>query len=191
MFLAVMAMIVATTWCAAMARVFGVENKDLAAWAQAVGSLVAVAAAIWAAHHATGAAERQRRAATRELIDGITAAATLAYISFRTVLHGIDVRNWALTCNAYQVVDQRTWLALRRFNEMAIERWPSAGLFNRSLAFEGTLDGFDAAVAYFKQRNTMYPNHANWADVDQSRADFETGYAGLMWLAGELRKSLA
>jgi hypothetical protein len=51
--LAVMAMVVVTVWCAAMARVFGVQDKELAAWAQAIGSLVAVGAAIWAANHQT------------------------------------------------------------------------------------------------------------------------------------------
>lgn len=54
-FLAFLALVIATIFCAALATAFRVPRGELAAWAQAVGSLVAVGAAIWSTNYQTNA----------------------------------------------------------------------------------------------------------------------------------------
>lgn len=134
-FMAVAA-IVAGTW----QKEHGLFNATMAAWAQAIGSVAAIFAAIHAATIPVRAEEKRRNLERWTFLDAVDQGANAAAQSLIDINSGIAGRNGILTYIAARTFRRAEMITLRGQMRVPIERWPTALLFSRCEALLGAID---------------------------------------------------
>jgi hypothetical protein len=135
MLVALAALMVLTLWGAAFVTVFKLENKELAAWAQAIGTVGAI---FVTAHYATkqiSAQDRMRREEKIDLLEAIQQAADYSMDRFHLIelsLQSFNVDELRITLHTSEHFHAEVF---DHFLAMPAERWPSAFVYLRAQQF--------------------------------------------------------
>ncbi|KQV62434.1 MULTISPECIES: hypothetical protein [unclassified Caulobacter] len=140
-------LLVGVACAASLAIIWGMKSSDVAAWAQAVGTVGAIVATIVMTNRQIDALRREKQRERDDLVRAIGDA-------FRAMLDGLSTMEAAIQLRNEDglpaaIFSQRTHrdTTVNKFLEMPIERWPGATLYIRALDLTAARDAFEGSAA--------------------------------------------